>query len=79
VKPLFLCCFFSHSHFENLAGLKDSFKKISKFVLMYLFRKKDPNRPDNINIRIMHFINAFAIIVFLAGIIYKLIDIIFLQ
>ena len=25
---------------------------------MYFFRKKDPNRPTNINLRIMHFINA---------------------
>jgi len=44
---------------------------------MYLFRKKDPNRPTNTNIRIMHFINAFAIVVFLAGIIWKLFDILF--
>ncbi|MFW0714991.1 DUF6728 family protein [Pedobacter sp. N23S346] len=41
---------------------------------MYFFRKKDPNRPDNINIKIMHFINALAITIFLAGIIYKLIQ-----
>ncbi|WP_010599765.1 MULTISPECIES: DUF6728 family protein [Pedobacter] len=41
---------------------------------MYFFRKKDPNRPDNINIKIMHFINALAITVFLAGILYKLIQ-----
>ncbi|WP_346348953.1 DUF6728 family protein [Pedobacter sp. JY14-1] len=41
---------------------------------MYFFRKKDPARPDNINIRIMHVINAIAITVFLLGIIWKLID-----
>ncbi|MFD2582815.1 DUF6728 family protein [Pedobacter sp. GSP4] len=41
---------------------------------MYFFRKKDPNRPSNINIKIMHFINALAISIFLAGIIYKLIQ-----
>ncbi|WP_317193157.1 DUF6728 family protein [Pedobacter endophyticus] len=41
---------------------------------MYFFRKKDPNRPSNINIKIMHFINALAITIFLAGIIYKLIQ-----
>ncbi len=40
---------------------------------MYFFRKKDPNRPTNFNIRIMHAINAIAITVFLVGIIYKLI------
>jgi len=43
---------------------------------MYLFRKKDPNRPDNINIRIMHVINIIAIVVFLAGIIWKLTELI---
>ncbi|WP_317047855.1 DUF6728 family protein [Pedobacter chinensis] len=41
---------------------------------MYFFRKKDQNRPNNINIKIMHFINALAITIFLAGIIYKLIQ-----
>ncbi|WP_316798843.1 MULTISPECIES: DUF6728 family protein [Pedobacter] len=41
---------------------------------MYFFRKKDPNRPTNTNIKIMHFINALAITIFLAGIIYKLIQ-----
>ena len=41
---------------------------------MYFFRKKDPNRPTNINLKIMHFINALAIIVFVAGILYKLIQ-----
>jgi hypothetical protein len=40
---------------------------------MYFFRKKDPNRPVNFNLRVMHFINALAIIIFLAGLIYKLI------
>ncbi|WP_317046816.1 DUF6728 family protein [Pedobacter yonginense] len=41
---------------------------------MYFFRKKDPTRPNNINLKIMHIINALAISVFLAGIIYKLIQ-----
>ncbi|WP_353959414.1 DUF6728 family protein [Mucilaginibacter aquaedulcis] len=42
---------------------------------MYFFRKKDPNRPTNFNLRAMHIINAIAIIMFLAGIIYKLIQV----
>ncbi|SDN87430.1 hypothetical protein SAMN05421820_11018 [Pedobacter steynii] len=46
---------------------------------MYLFRKKDPNRPININLKIMHVINAIAITVFVAGILWKLIDLIFLK
>jgi len=49
--------------------------KISKFAAMYLFRKKEPTRPDNINIRIMHCINAFAITVFLSGVLWKLIHV----
>lgn len=36
----------------------------------YFFRKKDPNRPTNINIRMMHGINKISIVVFLAGVIY---------
>lgn len=36
----------------------------------YFFRKKDPNRPVNINIRVMHGINKISIIVFLLAVIY---------
>jgi hypothetical protein len=36
----------------------------------YFFRKKKADAPSNINIRIMHGINKFAILVFLLGIIY---------
>jgi hypothetical protein len=41
---------------------------------MYYFRKKDPTQPSNFNLRVMHAINAIAILLFLGGIIYKLID-----
>jgi len=41
---------------------------------MYFFRKKDPNRPTNFNLKVMHVINATAIIVFLLAIIFKLIE-----
>jgi len=41
---------------------------------MYFFRKKDPNRPTSFNLKVMHTINAIAIIMFIAGIIWKLID-----
>ena len=37
---------------------------------MYFFRKKDPNRPTNFNLKVMHTINAIAIIMFLLGIIW---------
>ncbi len=34
-------------------------------VLTYYFRKKDPNRPTNTNIKLMHGINKISIIMFL--------------
>jgi uncharacterized protein DUF6728 len=43
-------------------------------LFMYFFRKKDPNRPTSFNLKVMHTINAIAIIMFLAGITYKLIQ-----
>ncbi|WP_457270474.1 DUF6728 family protein [Pedobacter sp. UYEF25] len=49
-------------------------QKVYLNLTMYFFRKKDPNRPTNINLKIMHFINALAIAVFVAGIIFKLIQ-----
>lgn len=34
-------------------------------VLGYFFRKKDPNRPSNFNLKVMHGINKISIIMFL--------------
>jgi hypothetical protein len=45
-------------------------------VLGYFFRRKDPSRPSNFNIRMMHGINKISIVVFLLGVmwlIYKLV------
>ncbi|WP_317259285.1 DUF6728 family protein [Sphingobacterium sp. SRCM116780] len=39
---------------------------------MYFFRKSDPNRPINGNLKAMHIINAIAIIVFILALIYKI-------
>ena len=39
----------------------------------YFFRKKDPNRPDNINIKMMHGVNRISIIIFLAAVLYLII------
>lgn len=36
-----------------------------KEVLTYFFRKKDPNRPTNFNIRAMHTINKISILMFI--------------
>ena len=41
---------------------------------MYFFRKKDPNRPTNFNLKVMHTINAIAIVMFLLGIVWKLVQ-----
>ncbi len=39
----------------------------------YFFRKKDPNRPTNINIKMMHGINKISIVIFLLGVIFIII------
>lgn len=39
-------------------------------VLMYFFRKKDPNRPSSINLKMMHGVNKISIIMFLLGVVY---------
>lgn len=36
----------------------------------YFFRTKDPNRPTNINIRMMHGVNKISIAIFLLGVLY---------
>lgn len=34
-------------------------------VLGYFFRKKDPNRPKNFNLKVMHGINKISMLMFL--------------
>lgn len=38
-------------------------------VAGYFFRGKDPNRPNNFNIRMMHGINKISILIFLGALI----------
>jgi hypothetical protein len=38
-------------------------------VLTYFFRKKDPNRKSNFNLRMMHGINKISILMFLFAVI----------
>lgn len=38
----------------------------------YFFRKKDPTRKSNFNLKVMHGINKISIIIFLAGVLYLL-------
>lgn len=39
-------------------------------VAGYFFRKKDPDRPTNFNIKSMHVINKISMSIFLLGVIY---------
>jgi hypothetical protein len=36
----------------------------------YFFRKKDPQRPSNINLKMMHGVNKISIVIFLLGVLY---------
>jgi hypothetical protein len=36
----------------------------------YFFRKKDPSRPSNINLKMMHGINKISIAIFLLGVLF---------
>lgn len=38
----------------------------------YFFRKKDPNRPTNINLKMMHGVNKISILIFLVGVLYMI-------
>lgn len=38
----------------------------------YFFRRKDPSRPSNINIKMMHGINKISIAIFLMGVIFMI-------
>lgn len=42
-------------------------------VLTYFFRKPDPNRKTNFNLRMMHGINKISMIMFLLGILFVII------
>jgi hypothetical protein len=58
-------------------GLNKKKSSIKDYFLLgevgrYFFRKKDPSRPDNVNIKIMHGINKISIIVFLLAVIYMI-------
>lgn len=46
-------------------------------VFGYFFRKKDPNRPSNFNIRMMHGINKISILIFLAGVLFMILKRVF--
>jgi hypothetical protein len=53
---------------KKQGGLKNFFKMGE--VGGYFFRGKDPSRPSNINIKMMHGINKISILIFLLGVIF---------
>jgi len=60
---------------QNPSGRAEQKKGIKQFFQLggvggYFFRKKDPSRPSDVNIRMMHGINKISIIVFLLGVLY---------
>ena len=57
-----------HTNDQKKAGWKQFFSLGE--VGGYFFRKKDPSRPTNINLKMMHGINKISIIVFLLGVLY---------
>jgi hypothetical protein len=52
---------------EIKKGLSNSWKDYFKLgeVTGYYFRKKDPSRPNNFNLRMMHGINKISMLMFL--------------
>ena len=42
-------------------------------VFGYFFRKKDPSRPTNFNLRMMHGINKISMLMFLGALVFILI------
>ena len=63
---------------EEQHGNRDITKKRNRLIDFfkmgevggYFFRKKDPSRPVNFNLKMMHGINKISIVVFLLGIIF---------
>lgn len=54
---------------------KNSFKDYFQVgeVFGYFFRKKDPSRPNNFNIRVMHGINKISIIIFILAVLFLIV------
>jgi len=46
---------------------------------MYFFRGKDSNRPKSFNLKVMHIVNYTVAIIFILGILYKLVEYIFFK
>jgi hypothetical protein len=57
--------------FNNMGKIKDYFQLGE--VGGYFFRKKDPSRPNNFNIRAMHGINKLSMLIFLVALIVMIV------
>jgi hypothetical protein len=53
---------------KKRASLRDFFRMGE--VGGYFFRGKDPSRPTNINLKMMHGINKISIVIFLLGVLF---------
>jgi len=68
-----------------MSELKDKEKKgLGYFlgigeVFGYFFRKKDPHRKSNFNLKAMHTVNKFSIIVFILGMLFFIFKLTFLR
>jgi hypothetical protein len=58
-----------HEHGAKKGNWFRSFFRLGE-VGGYFFRRKDPSRPSNINIRMMHGINKISIVIFLLGVLF---------
>lgn len=62
---------------QNSSDSSDKNEKANYFdfseVAGYFFRRKDPNRPSNFNIRAMHTINKISILMFLVCVIVMIV------
>lgn len=56
---------------ENKKSRLKEFFAMSE-VAGYFFRKKDPNRPSGINLKLMHGINKISIVIFLLAFLFWL-------
>ncbi len=63
---------FGDTQSESIQEDKQDIKEFFAFkeVFGYFFRKKDPSRPTNVNLKMMHGINKISIVMFLLGMLF---------
>lgn len=62
-------------HKSNKNTLREYFQLGEVFG--YFFRKKDPARPSNFSLKMMHGVNKISILMFLAGVIFMILKRVF--